>query len=505
MAHSGFYKIKIAPTLSIIFLLTLLAWVLHGTIGHRIIEYIYHNESITMLMSERHSTPLSDYYLAADRMVILYTLRFLAASVFLVVLIALIRYPLKVAVITFSLTSMTFLFFALFEFFPTFIRMFRLDRIVYYRNQLYRIPDNALAFRGRPFLNFKDDNFRGHVNLQSYGIDMPNVVMHWTTDQDGFRGLSRGQISDVVVIGDSFIEYGWNENDTFGRRLESHLPGWTVESFGIGGYGPFQYLEVLKKYGIRKRPKVAFFGYFEGNDIYGVEVYKQWRDEGTPFTSYLPGASSFWQRYPIALRETIRYLASSIWASASAILKSASYGQYEHPDVVVLRLPNGQTEKIVFVDKHPALSTDEMLRTESWADLKRILFEFKKVSEESRIRPIVLYIPMAVSIYAEFSTLESGRNWRRIRQQQIALMNSHEIAMLALSREVGIEMVNLSIAFRLAAREGTMLYEAIDTHWNSNGREIAATFVANTLKSKVQGIRYKLHRRDEVAKPSRRS
>ena len=30
------------------------------------------------------------------------------------------------------------------------------------------------------------------------------------------------------------------------------LSGLTVANLGMGGYGPFQYLEVLKRYGLRK-------------------------------------------------------------------------------------------------------------------------------------------------------------------------------------------------------------------------------------------------------------
>ncbi len=500
---SADYRIRIAPTLSILFCLILVTWVLYAALGHRIIAHIYDSSSITIvnkLISGRHTATLSNYYRRADDLVISYSIRVLGVLSVFAIAVMLIRNPIKLALATLTLAATTFLLFALLEFCPSLIRTFSLDRIVYYRSNLYRVPDDTLALRGRPLLNFQDRNFRGHVNWALYGVDMPKMVVHWTTDENGFRGVPGSRVSDVVVIGDSFIEYGWDEADTFGKRLEKHLHGWTVKSFGIGGYGPFQYLEVLKRYGVEKRPKIAFFAFFEGNDLYGISAYKQWQKHGTPFTSYILGSSNFFQRYPIAVGSTLEYLATSLRTTAEVILKSSHDGE-PHPDLAVLRLPNGETEKMVFIDTHDTLSTDEILRTESWEDLKRILLEFKKVSAENGIVPVVLYIPMAASIYAEFSTAESGENWRRIQHQQAARTRNQENAMLTLCREVGMELVNLGIVFRRAAREGNMVYEPIDTHWNSEGREVAAGFAAETLKSKYLPMTNKLdhrHRRETV-------
>jgi hypothetical protein len=46
-----------------------------------------------------------------------------------------------------------------------------------------------------------------------------------------------------------------------------------------------------------------------------------------------------------------------------------------------------------------------------------------------------------------------------------------------------MSLVDLSPFFEAAARRGKMLYYPMDTHWNSDGREVAAATIAKILTS----------------------
>ena len=92
-----------------------------------------------------------------------------------------------------------------------------------------------------------------------------------------------------------------------------------------------------------------------------------------------------------------------------------------------------------------------------------------------------MYIPTAAHIYAKYSTQESGTNWLKILESQIAAENNVEKAFILLSQEIDMILINLTPAFNSAAKDGAMLFYPFDTHWNSEGREVAATFVAETL------------------------
>lgn len=94
-----------------------------------------------------------------------------------------------------------------------------------------------------------------------------------------------------------------------------------------------------------------------------------------------------------------------------------------------------------------------------------------------------MYIPSAPHIYADYTTGDSGASWRGMRDQQIASKTNARNAMIALSSELKLSMLDLVPHFEIAAKEGKMLYEPFNSHWNAEGREIAARFVASALKS----------------------
>jgi hypothetical protein len=320
----------------------------------------------------------------------------------------------------------------------------------------------------------------GGYYWRSYGVDVRPRTLEWITDENGFRNSQSRASSDIVIIGDSFIEYGDNEEDTFGKRLEQSLNGLTVINLGKAGYNPFQYLEVFKRYGLAQKPQFALFCFYEGNDISEMKMYLRWkRGEG----SYYGSSQTFMQKYWAALFQTTRLLTGGLWQALEAGLRQI-YPQSYHPDIVVVRLSVNRQYRTLFVDRLKVRSTGDMLQSEEWSELRKILNAFKNISAKNGIVPLIMYIPSVAHIYADYSTGESGGNWLAARDAQIAVKNNEENAMGAVAQELKIELVNLVALFEEAARQGKMVYETLDSHWNAEGREIAARYVADLLKSK---------------------
>jgi hypothetical protein len=112
------------------------------------------------------------------------------------------------------------------------------------------------------------------------------------------------------------------------------------------------------------------------------------------------------------------------------------------------------------------------------------LRDVRKACDENGISLIVMYIPAAAHIYAEYSTKQSGENWLQMRDEQIHAKNNTEEAMRHVVEELDIEMMSLTPVLEEAARQGKLLYYPLDPHWNPEGTEIAARYVAETLKSR---------------------
>jgi hypothetical protein len=124
------------------------------------------------------------------------------------------------------------------------------------------------------------------------------------------------------------------------------------------------------------------------------------------------------------------------------------------------------------------------LATEEWQQLKTILSNARQISQNNGASLILMYIPAAAHIYAQYSTEQSGEHWLKIRDQQIAAKNNTESAFKQIANELNIDLISLTPVLEEAAQHGELLYYPLDPHWNAEGTELAASFVAESLKSK---------------------
>jgi PAS domain-containing protein len=137
----------------------------------------------------------------------------------------------------------------------------------------------------------------------------------------------------------------------------------------------------------------------------------------------------------------------------------------------------------VFFDKHWAKSTENLLRTPAWEAWQKILLALKQMCDEHGVVPVIVYVPVATEIYAEYSTSESGVNWLSIRDAEIATKTSNEEAARRVAANLGIQIISIRPAYERAAREGELLYYPLDSHWTEQGSGIAASVVADAIKT----------------------
>jgi PAS domain S-box-containing protein len=480
-------------TMTCIGLLALVvAWILYLLFGHNLISDMYHDRAplpfLNQVMQGRGSTPIQSYHQTADRLMLLGTF-WLVTSCLTVVF--LLRRPAGalLTIISFFVTS--FLVFCCFELVPSLIKPFGLDAIGYYAYRVNYLEDDILIYREKPFNNVTYENYRSENYSGLYGIEVPPVHFEWITDKNGFRNAQVREQSDIIAIGDSYLEWGNTERDTFVRRLENKLPGLTAANLGKSGYGPPQYLEVLKRYGVKYQPKYAVMAFFEGNDIQDTKAYFSWskgQRERLPAFPYRMAQLSFTQRYLLALnseatfiRDTFRYW---INFALNRMAQHQGYAYDVHPDLALINLGDGKTHKMKFVEHLDTRSPKEMLASDEWRQLKTVMADVREACEQNGISLVVMYIPAAAHVYAQYSTTQSGDNWLKIRDQQIQAKTNTEGAMTQMLQELDIEMISLTPTLEEAASRGKMLYYPLDPHWNPEGTEVAANYVADILKSR---------------------
>jgi hypothetical protein len=287
------------------------------------------------------------------------------------------------------------------------------------------------------------------------------------------------------------MEHGPSERETFAGKLSEELSGLTVMNLGKSGYGPIQYVEVLKRYGVSYKPRYALFAFYEGNDILDIDNYRLWKagklKGGEPTYFLQEQERNLFERYWRALQTTVRELteASLTWVHLAMAKGPLVTGKADniHPDVALLELGDGPLEKMLIADSFKRLQ-EAMREPENWDALEQVIREFKDVCAAQQITPIVVYIPSPSRIYAQFSTKGSGGNWLAIREREVRAREEIENPVSRLVQSAGIDFVSLSPVLERDARGGKLLYHQLDPHWNVAGTEIAAKHVAQYIKSK---------------------
>src|SRR5262249_43240712 len=150
------------------------------------------------------------------------------------------------------------------------------------------------------------------------------------------------------------------------------ISGLTVANLGVGGYGPFQYLEILKRYGIERKPKYALFSFYAGNDLTETEDYLRGRrgEEGNLNTEYSL-SRPFLQRYIIALIGIVGYFRDALWLTTKLALNNYQDAEIIHPDIAVLGL--GDRKYKMRLDGTGTVLADDILRSEEGQVLRNIL------------------------------------------------------------------------------------------------------------------------------------
>jgi PAS domain S-box-containing protein len=453
-------------------------------LGHAVLRAIYDGRMSIFfhVMRNKAVTPINAYFAAADEAVLKIGVGLVLTGLLWLLLL---KNPLGVLLSGTSLLIGLFVVFLLLDLFPALVKPLHFDMIPYFNYRLTYVPDPVLGFRETPFRRDQITNFRGFGYSPVYGIDVQPRRLVWQTDNEGFRNRPDTFFADVAVIGSSFAEYGTDLDNTYPSQLEIKLNGRKVVNLAKAGYGPLQYVEVLKRYALEKKPQYVLFTFYPVSDIDGHLIEFLKGQKGSALAKRSIAFGGIFPRFGIALQQTGRMLTSGCWTALTLWLQWILGTNFVHPDVAVLNLPNNVTERLVFFDQHSAKSTDNLLQSPEWRTWEQILITLKNVSEENQIVPLLVYIPAATEVYAEYSTPESGANWLRVRESQIATASNNEDAARRLAAKIGIELISLRPAFRQAARQGKLIYYPTDAHWNEEGREIAARVTADALKYRL--------------------
>lgn len=156
-----------------------------------------------------------------------------------------------------------------------------------------RIARGRFPTRADTYLLPRDDGgnpirlFKPYT-VRPYGYEPCPSARSVATDEIGFGNppgfFTASPHIAIMAVGDSFTwPTGVDPLDAWPARLGRQLG---VSSYNLGreGTGPYEHLQILKRFGLEKTPRVVILNIYEGNDLRDITQHVAYRDELAPNT-----------------------------------------------------------------------------------------------------------------------------------------------------------------------------------------------------------------------------
>jgi hypothetical protein len=275
-----------------------------------------------------------------------------------------------------------------------------------------------------------------------------------TTNAAGFRPNSAEPPYEIVLVGDSFLTTGEDDASTLSERLRA-VSGRATFNLARAWYGPYQYLELLKRFGLALRPQVVVLAFDAGTDIDDIREYHRWRREHRYYFYTDYAQRPVVGRYAVALADTGAALRDTLATRLARPSRPGAPGAI-HPDLGLIRV-GAQVVPMVFGDWNPEGSAEQLLATAEWQALRALLTEFHDLCRASGILPVLLYIPTKSQVYAAYATADSGHRFLQAAARQHPLRTNMVTALTTLAQRVELPLINLLPAFEQHAAAGRLL------------------------------------------------
>ncbi len=273
----------------------------------------------------------------------------------------------------------------------------------------------------------------------------------------------------IVGIGDSFVLGAVRIEDNFLRVAGREL-GADVAMMGLGGYGPSEYLGVLRTAGLAVDPDRVVLCFYIGNDITGIPMHGAVRGGGVYFT----GSASRWT--DLLRRSQLFALGERVFVTKVRIANLKR--------VAGSAAPPGKPStyyRVVEKNRLPVYARDPSPRMEElWAQAEQLLEAFDQTCRQAEVPWTLLLIPSELQVDPE---IRNGVLEGLHLDPADYDFDGPQRRLGVFSGTRGIDMLDLLPGFREARQGGERSYIPNDTHWSVSGNRLAANMLADHLRA----------------------
>ncbi len=319
----------------------------------------------------------------------------------------------------------------------------------------------------------------------------PGIVQTIRVDDMGFCNATadayRRETFDVLAIGDSFtfcttVEPGQTWSDGLGE-----ITGLATYNLGQPGRGPYEYVQLLKRFGLAKRPRIVVMNVYEGNDFRDAYLFHEARLQAEnaaapppcPFDSPSVCSALLALKRGAIGRSSYAYnfLAGSAWWLAASAKQSEIDFQYEvrfaDGSTLGMNSRNGDRDEVEFA----RMLVDGSLGGDLLEDALRALVG---LGESHGFEPVVVYTPSAYSAYEGMTTFDDPEIEATMRAYSRGLRAYFAAAAVRL----GFRFLDLTPAINSAAKgsgPGALLYFQTNVHLTPAGHRLVAEQIARAI------------------------
>jgi hypothetical protein len=324
-----------------------------------------------------------------------------------------------------------------------------------------------------------------HLAGQVKPPETPTLLSAHTirTDENGFRlpaqALPAYADYPVLVLGDSFSD-AWMVARPWPDVL-AEASGQPVLNLAFRGYGPSEYVAIMRRYGASASRQWVLLAYFEGNDLQNIAR----TERGDNLLANLA-------------RDTLRPARFSVQTSPN--------GQYRYPLALYI---GSDFYELAFYDPYIWILNAERpvyAQSQNMARLGQLLGEVKTLAGQACVG--LVYLPTKAHIYFQYIEpygrrwiLENGSEsvldeagWLAEGERQVVdfetllgRMDNQREAVRAVVEAQGLLFIDMTAPMQSAAAQSQMLYLTYDTHWSQAGHELAGQVVAEVLAGGCEG------------------
>jgi hypothetical protein len=329
--------------------------------------------------------------------------------------------------------------------------------------QQHYVPDPDLGFRHTPNVRVSGRP-RSDVEV-AWGL--PASRSDWVTvtyDRRGYRNATELTRTDIVLIGDSYVEGHYVSDDQIVSSLLQARLGQPVANLGVAGYGTTQELVVLKLDAMLLEPRIVIWFFFEGNDLYNDHDF-----ENTLLASREVRASGWLERRGWWPQSLVRNAYEQLRLTLYPVVPSYC------PHFGTLTVGPHRGQRVLF-GPEAAFPWTEFERAR-WDRAQQTFREAVKFTREHNVNLLLVYVPTKFRVYRDFiepSPRGELRDWTLWPLPELFAQ---------FCRADGFACLDLTGLLRDSIRAGSMPHAFADSHWSPEGHQLIAARLEEILTS----------------------